>query len=141
MDNRVYSVKKRNGHRMWATDVGGRVSGVLVLWSAASGAESATDAPHPAAILVVPDRGRRLLALDPQSGTEVASFDLPDPASKWVGAPLRTPDGKILAAAQKYAPADASLLVLQLAPIAPTPDENPPVPYNDSTVSGPPPAR
>ena len=132
LDNRVYSVKKRNGHRVWATDVGGRVSGELVLWSEAS---------H-AAVLVIPDRGTRIVALDPISGTEVASFSLTETGSKLVGAPLSTPDGKIVAATQKYAPSDASLVVLRLDPVAPSSDEEPQVLYNgDSNASGPTPAR
>jgi hypothetical protein len=133
LDNRVYSVKRKNGHRVWAADVGGRVSGALVLWSARPAGEDdpRPGAPGPAAILVVPDRRNRILALDPLSGTEVASFTLPDPESRLVGVPVKTPDGRIVAATQKYAPTDASLLVLQLDPVVPAPDETAPVPYNE----------
>jgi len=138
LDNRVYSVRKRNGHRMWASDVGGRVPGRLALWKAQS---PVAGRPPPAAILVVPGRGQRIVALDPRSGTELGRFELAKPESKWVGAPIAAPDGRIVAAAQNYAPTDAVLVVLRLRPIVPSPDAEGPVLYNDPSASGPAPAR
>ena len=96
------------------------------------------------AALLFAEKGARVAVvdLDPVSGAEVASYSLTEAGSKLVGAPLATPDGRIVAATQKYAPEEASLVVLRLDPVPPSSDENPPVLYNgDSTASGPAPAR
>jgi hypothetical protein len=118
LDNRVYCVKARNGHRVWVADVGARVSSPVVGWSgtvdlpsANGGAPSARDL---ALILAVPDGGSELIALDGDSGQQVAVVRLGDGDGKLVGGPLATPDGRIVVALQEYAATSASLMVYRL---------------------------
>jgi outer membrane protein assembly factor BamB len=117
LDNRVYGLKRRNGHRLWEIDLEGRVSRPLRQWRAlayGSDPEGAARDPSPPLILVVPDDGGGIVALDARSGAKVAAFDLPEDGGTLVGAPLVTPDGGIVVARQKYTPADASLMVFRL---------------------------
>ena len=117
LDNRVYALKRRNGHRVWEADLEGRVSRSLRIWRPAEPedqAERAARAPSPALLLVVPDDGSAVVALDARTGAKVASYELPDDGGTLVGAPVVTPDGRIVVARQKYTPEDASLMVFRL---------------------------
>jgi hypothetical protein len=69
-------------------------------------------------ILVVPENGAGVSALDAETGAKVASFTLPEDEGWLVGAPLLTPDGKIVIARQKYAPGDASLMVFHIVELS-----------------------
>lgn len=122
LDNRVYGLKRRNGHRVWATDVEGRVNRPLRLWS------RETDDRSVDLVLVTPDHGREILALDAGTGGKVAGFALPENGGILVGAPLITADGMVLAARQKYNESEASLMVLEITePPAAEPQPNAPV--------------
>ena len=77
-------------------------------------------APPADALLVLPDTGQQLIALDPSSGAELARFELGSGAGRLRGLPLPTPDGKIVVAREKYNTTDASLMVLELTPAAAT---------------------
>ena len=138
VDNRVYAVKRRNGHRVWSADVGRRVTRPLVFWDhpprdvpgeggkqtpAATADEGNGHAPVESlpppdvrAILVVPDGGTRLLALSPADGQKLASTELSDDAGKWVSVPLTVPDGRVILARQKYLVDEATLMVYRLTP-------------------------
>jgi hypothetical protein len=128
LDNHVYSVKRRNGHRVWSTNVDQRVSTPLLLWT-----RSADDEGDPGSgtaldlLLVVPDDSSRIVALDPQGGERTASFQLPDEGDTLIGRPLITPDRRIVIARQRYDRSEASLMVLQIAepPAASTPPADP----------------
>lgn len=114
MDNRVYGLKRRNGHRVWEADLEARVSRPLRVWRLPpedGGAERRLTL-----ILAVPGDGRGIVALDVRSGAKVASYALPEDGGTLVGAPVVTPDGRIVVARQKYTPSDASLMVFNLTP-------------------------
>jgi hypothetical protein len=123
LDNRVYCVKRKNGHRIWETDVHGRASRRLRHWRGTVSRLELTEAtPWEGTplevILAVPENGAGVSALDAGTGVKVASFTLPEDEGWLVGAPLLTPDGKIVIARQKYAPGDASLLVFHIVELS-----------------------
>jgi hypothetical protein len=118
LDNRVYCVKARSGHRVWVADLGARVSSPLVRWRGSIGGNPAVEGTSPpqevTMILAVPDGGSELTALDSAQGQPVATLRLEDDEGKLVSGPLATPDGKIVVARQKYAETEASLMVYRL---------------------------
>jgi len=118
LDNRVYCVKARNGHRVWVADLGARVSSPLVRWRGSIGGNPAVEGTSPPQevimILAVPEGGSELTALDSVQGQPVATLRLEDDEGKLVSGPLATPDGKIVVARQKYAETEASLMVYGL---------------------------
>jgi hypothetical protein len=109
-DNRIYAVKRKNGHRVWETDLPDRTSRTLERWLGGSGG----DEPEMEMILLIPDDRRTIIALDSETGARVATFELPSSGGLFVGAPLVTKDHKIVVASQKYSAEEASLLVLEL---------------------------
>ncbi len=124
LDNHVYSLKARNGHRVWAVDVAGRISTPLMLWR---GEISKPTPQDPLAmrdltlILTVPASGSQMVALESQSGRQVASLRLPEGGGKLVSGPLAMPDGKVVVARQQYAESEASLMVYRLLSLTPQP--------------------
>lgn len=122
LDNRVYSLRKRSGNRIWASDIQERPSRPVRLWegstrpadSAATGPDEDDAAERHRLILVLPDAGSRLLALDRRTGRIVARFELDETDGTLQGSPLTTPDDRILVAREKYRPDQASLMVLEL---------------------------
>jgi hypothetical protein len=134
LDNRVYGVKARNGHRVWVSDIGARVSQPLVGWEGEVPPAPPTEDSPPlrlSLILVVPDGGTRLVALESERGQHVAAVRLADGEGNLIGGPLTTPDGSIIVARQKYAETEASLMVyrlLELRPHEPAPQESTPLP-------------
>jgi hypothetical protein len=125
MDNLVYCVKAGNGHQLWTSDIGGRTSRPLVVWTAGnSGWVSSSKSPlTPVVIFVVPDSGSELRALSADSGNRVARIALQRGEGTLVGVPAITPDGKILVAHQKYAESEAALRIYVMdIPDAPAPD-------------------
>jgi hypothetical protein len=107
LDNRVYCVKRRNGHRLWDSDIPGRVSQPLAMWR--SGGTDEVEL-----IVLVPDDGRSIIALDTVTGSRVAAYDLPQNGGQLKGSPIVTADGKIVVARQLYAAEQASLMVFDL---------------------------
>lgn len=116
LDNQVYALRSRNGHRIWATDVGRRVSNPLSLWEGelplARRDGSRTEPRKIRLVLVLPEGGSRLLALEARSGRKVAIFELPDGEGRLVGSPLVTAEGTIAVARQRYTEREASLILL-----------------------------
>lgn len=111
LDNRVYCLKRRNGHRMWDSDAPGRVSQPLALWRPGSSEENAETVEL---IVLVPDDGRSIIALDSLTGARTAAFELPQNGGQLKGSPIVTTDGRIVVARQLYAAEQASLMVFDL---------------------------
>ena len=138
LDNRVYGVKTRNGHRVWVSDIGGRVSQPLVGWEGEVPPAPPAKASPPlrvSLILVVPDGGTRMVALDSERGQSVAAVRLEDGEGNLISGPLTTPDGSIVVARQKYAETEASLMVyrlLELRPHEPAVQQAAPLPAPDT---------
>ena len=120
LDNRVYSVKRKNGHRVWAVDIGHRISASLSLWRPTLDDARQLEGAPPALLLAVPDDGSELLALSLENGATAASFQVQN-GDTLVGTPITTPDGRIVVARQRYAPTQASLLVLKIVGPIPEP--------------------
>jgi hypothetical protein len=111
LDNRVYCLKRRNGHRLWESDAPGRVSQRLARWRLSGAPEGEGTAEL---IILIPDSGKEIIALDARTGGRIATFDIPQNGGKLKGSPLVTTDGKIVVARQRYASAQASLMVFDL---------------------------
>jgi len=127
-DNRVYAVKRRSGHRVWAAEIPGRVVRPLEQVRVQAPTELATLSKKASLwldlILVVPASGRTMIALDTRNGERVASFDLEED-EMLVGAPV-VREGRVVVARQKYDANDAALLLFRLEPAGPSPfDETP----------------
>ncbi len=118
LDDQVYSVLRGNGHRAWAVDVEDRVSRPLALWRGAVPGPAPQDGTEVKAgnlemILVVPDSGTLLIALDSYDGTRLASYDVPPDHGRIVGPALALADGRVAIACQGYVPQGASLVLLK----------------------------
>jgi hypothetical protein len=127
VDNQVYALRADNGHYLWARDVGARVSRPLTWWQGRIGEGPA----FVELVLLVPDNGGSILALDPYDGNRLASMDLPTEEDRLLPPVLAAEAGKIVVAVQKYDDTEAALLVFELAPPAPEDD----VAYNAPDLS------
>lgn len=117
LDNRIYCLKARNGHRLWTADIDGRISTPLMLWQG----EVADPTPEePLAtreltlLLVVGDSGSEMVALESEGGLPVATLRVAEGDGKLVSGALAMPDGKVVVARQQYAETEASLMVYRL---------------------------
>lgn len=133
-EGRVTSARLSNGHLLWATDVGERLSRAAVLWNgppggAGSGEEAGAEL---ALLLVIPDSGTALLALDVYDGRVVARGAVPGERGRLVSSPLLLADGRIAAARQGYALEDAGLGTYRIrrSEKRSAPDRSDAVPYN-----------
>lgn len=140
LDNQVYCVRASNGHRLWASDVGDRVSTNLALWTgevdATGGGRSTAGAAGPATVellLVVPDAGGALVALDAYDGHRAAARELSESQGRLIGPPLVSEDGRIVVARQGYQDTEAVLEFLALVPSGPGAERGPagPPAYNE----------
>lgn len=135
LDDRVVCVRASNGHRLWAVDLGDRISRPLARWPAAAPAHAKTPKGDRAIegeiLLAVPDDGASLIALDAYDGTRVASYELP-PTHHFASAALVAASGTIAVTRKGYEDPDAALVLLRLRP---SPKPAPPggVPYNDAS--------
>jgi hypothetical protein len=124
LDDQVYAVRADNGHRLWAVDLGERLSRPLALWHGSVEVEGM--AREVDAVLVAPDDSLSVVALDVFDGTRLATFavkTVPE-GNALVSAPLVAPDGRVAVAHQGYAPEEAALLLLRLHAMPP---KTPPV--------------
>ena len=123
LDDRVTCVRASNGHRLWAVDLGDRLSRGLSVWPASG--DGAVEGP---VLLVVPDDGASVIALDAYDGRRIASFDLP--ATHHFASPALVVSRDRIAIARKgYEDREAALVLLRLT--RPPPAGPPrPVPYN-----------
>ena len=123
LDDRVTCVRASNGHRLWAVDLGDRLSRSLTLWPA-----SVNGAADGAILLAVPDDGASVMALDAYDGRRVATYELP--AHQRFASPALVVAGDRIAIPRKgYDDREAALVLLRLMP---PPPAAPPsaVPYN-----------
>lgn len=126
LDDRVTCVRASNGHRLWAVDVGDRLSRGLTCWPACSDRVSSGEL-----LLVVPDDGASVVALDAYDGRHVAEFDLP-PTHRFVSSALVVARERIVVARTGYDEQEAALVLLRLRPPPPVQPRKP-VPYNDGS--------
>ena len=119
-DNRVYGVRRRNGHRVWATDVEGRVLRTLGWWVSPETPENEKEQP-PAAVLAIPEPGEELIVLDAAGGSLVLRFQMPGEESLAIGSVVSDSSGRLWLARQGYNPKEAFLMELELS-VAPTQD-------------------
>ena len=125
LDDRVTCVRASNGHRLWAVDLGDRLSRGLACWPACGDGVAGGEL-----VLAVPDDGASVIALDAYDGRRVATFELP--ATHHFASPALVVSRDRIAIARKgYDDREAALVLLRLAPPPPPPASPPgPVPYN-----------
>jgi hypothetical protein len=123
LDDRVTCVRASNGHRLWTVDLGDRLSRGLTVWP-----ESGTPALEGEVLLVVPDDGASVIALDAYDGRRVAAFELP-PTHHFASSALVVSRDRIAIARKGYEDREAALVLLRLKH-PPPPGPQPPVPYN-----------
>jgi len=134
LDDLVTCVRASNGHRLWAVDVGDRISRSLARWPSKAPDEredTRERAVEGALLLVVPDDGASVIALDAYDGSRVAHFDLPA-THRFASSALVLSGDRIAVARKGYEDKEAALVLLRLTPAA-KPKENAPVPYNDAS--------
>jgi len=124
-DGRVYCVRNDNGHRVWAVDVGDRVSGRIAVWN---GLVPETKGPWAGSVrpldlvLVLTDSGGALYALDPYDGGRVGILELPPEKGRLAAGVTAAPDGTIIVGRTDYASTDGTLVLLRLVPAPDAPD-------------------
>jgi hypothetical protein len=125
-DNQVYGVKRGSGHRVWATDVGGRVIRPLELLQVSAPPDVRFIGPRGSRtmdlVLVVPGSGDSIIALEGRAGTRVARYELPENEA-FVGSPL-THNDRVAVVRQRYDASDAALLIFELRPPEPPAPED-----------------
>lgn len=127
LDDRVTCVRASNGHRLWAVDLGDRLSWGLSCWPACG--NSAVDGEI---LLVVPDDGASVIALDAYDGRRITTFDLPA-TQRFASPALVVSRDRIAVARKGYDDREAALVLLRLTPPPPTGPADP-VPYNDESA-------
>ena len=124
LDNFVYCLNPRNGHRLWMTDVEGRITRRLVEWTGDLPPAQPAEPPRQVVVvLAVVDAGSKLVALGAADGRQLASVDLGDDEGAFVAVPLAAPDGRVVVARQWYRKDKASLMVYRLTRPPPPPIE------------------
>lgn len=123
LDDQVYCVRADNGHRIWATDLGERVSRTPILWRDHVGGEDRLADLD--LLLVVPDGGGALVALDAYDGRTLARLSLPRTEGWFVSPPVVLENRDLAIARQGYDPSDAGLAFYGLRPADPTPPDPP----------------
>ena len=130
LDDLVTCVRASNGHRLWAVDLGDRLSRGLTCWPGCQGIPADGEV-----LLVVPDDGASVVALDAYDGRRIAAFDLP--ATQRFASQALVVSGERIAVARKgYDEKEAALVLLRLIPppaAPPAPAAPATVPYNDGS--------
>jgi hypothetical protein len=117
LDDRVTCVKANNGHRLWTTDLGDRLSRPIARWPSASPARVTTKTGDRTIegeiLLAVPDNGASMIALDAYDGRRLATYDLPT-EQRLVSGPLVFGDDGIAAVREAFDKTQVAVLVLRL---------------------------
>ncbi|HJQ99263.1 MAG TPA: hypothetical protein VJ826_13200 [Candidatus Polarisedimenticolaceae bacterium] len=117
LDDRVTCVKASNGHRLWTTDLGDRLSRPIARWPSASPARVAPGngdrTIEGEILLAVPDNGASMIALDAYDGRRIATYDLPS-EERLVSGPLVFADDGIVAVREAFDKTQVAVLVLRL---------------------------
>jgi hypothetical protein len=116
-------------------DVGERVSNPLASWTGPFPGTS-QEGPDPnrpglELLLVVPDSGKALLALDAYDGRQAAVHSVPESRGRLLGPALVTRGGRVLVARQGYEDTDSSIEILGLVPAEQEPPPAGGGPYNE----------
>jgi len=123
LDDRVTCVRAKNGHRLWAVDLGDRLSRALAIWPSEDFAK-----PDGAILLAVPDDGATVIALDAYDGRRVATYELP-PHHHFASPAIVLSGDRIALSRGGYDDREAALVLLRLVP-PPPPAAPSAVPYN-----------
>lgn len=126
LDDRVMCLRAKNGHRLWAVDLGDRLSRGLTCWPACGDRAEDTEI-----LLAVPDDGATVIALDAYDGRKVATFELP-PTHHFASSALVVSPDRIALSRKGYDDHEAALLLLRLTPPPPA-EKQAPVPYNEGS--------
>ncbi len=127
LDDRVTCVRASNGHRVWTVDLGDRLSKTLTCWPACGQGPIDGDI-----LLVVPDDGASVIALDAYDGRRVATFELPGP-QRFASPALVVSGNRIAIARKGYDAREAALVLFRLIPPPPPSAPTSPLPYNDGS--------
>jgi hypothetical protein len=122
LDDRVTCVRASNGHRLWTVDLGDRLSREVTGWP-----DHGDRAPEGEVLLVVPDDGASVIALDAYDGRRIATFDLPA-THRFASPALVVSHDRIAIARKGYDDREAALVLLKLTPPPPA-EAAAPVPY------------
>ena len=114
-DNRVIGVRRRNGHRVWASDIGGRVIRRLAWWQAMPDGEDGERGA--AAVLAVPEPGAEMIVLDAGGGRQVLRYKLPGEEDRILGPAYSDENGRIWLLRQGYRASDLSLIEIALSEV------------------------
>jgi energy-converting hydrogenase Eha subunit B len=111
----VYCVRLRNGHRVWAVDLGDRLSLPLASGRIREPGDAARSANVSSLdfVLGVPDGGGSLVALDAYNGNRLAAYDA-GAQEMIVTAPLLLADGRVAVGRTGYSGGGAALVVLRI---------------------------
>ena len=108
LDDRVTCVRASNGHRLWTVDLGDRLSRGLTVLAGRAG-----PALEGEVLLVVPDDGASVIALDAYDGRRVAVFELP-PTHHFASSALVVSRDRIAIPRKGYEDREAALVLLRL---------------------------
>lgn len=119
LDNQVYCVRRKNGHRLWAVDLDDRISRPLAAWHGklpvgAAPGRPATEVEIEMA-LVVPDGGATLFAIDVYDGSRLGAFQVPSGKGMLASGPIVLAGGRVAVTRTNYGSGGGSLLLLEPA--------------------------
>lgn len=144
LDDRVTCVRASNGHRLWSVDLGDRLSRAIAAWppllATPERARRRDRSVEGEVLLVVPDDGASLIALDAYDGTRLTSYDLPAVKNIFKSAPFVFAEGRIAVVRKGYRADEAAVTLLDLVP-APETKPAGPLPYTSASPTPASPAR
>jgi hypothetical protein len=144
LDDRVTCVRASNGHRLWSVDLGDRLSRAIAAWpplAATPGRATRSDrSVEGEVLLVVPDDGASLIALDAYDGTRLTSYDLPAAKNVFKSAPFVFAEGRIAVVRKGYKTDEAAVTLLDLVAVQEAKPAGP-LPYTSPSPTPASPAR
>jgi hypothetical protein len=114
-DNRVFGVRRRNGHRVWASDIGGQAIRRLAWWQSTAVVKGQERGA--AAVLAVPEPGAEMIVLDAAGGRQIIRYKLPGEEDRILGPVYSDEMGRIWVLRQGYRASDLSLIQIRLVEI------------------------